>query len=247
MAQQEQTVTTPEEVDVTTQEAAEEVAEEITATESTEEATAKPVEAQIDYNAVIEEERSRREKAEKALAEKAFKQREEKREETTEVDEDAPLTRREFLALMQEQQQEATKSAQESAIKSEISKYTGSEEEAEAAYLMYQNRIVPTGDNEADALAAIGILNAKRNVALQSELKRSLAGKDTVSTSNEADMREDAGRPEPKLSSADAAAIKSVGFEFDSRKGLYKKAIAGGKKFMYYDPKRPEGQKRWTA
>lgn len=261
MANENQKETTAvEQVDAEATEEATKVAEPVE--EAAEESTSKSGESskedetKIDYKAILEEERNRREAAEKALADKAFKDREAKRKgqnqseaDTTSGDnnDDKPLTRGEFLQLMQEQNAEQTRSNQETQIKQIIAENTGSEDEAEAAYLMYQNRVVPTGNTEEDAMAAIGILNVRRNKAIQSELKRSVASKDTASTHHTDTTREGADREEPKLTSADASAIKAAGMKWNGKKGLYSKPLAGGKKTMYFDPNRPSGQKQWIA
>lgn len=250
------TVTTPEqEVDAeatnvteTVEETVEPVSDEA---EAAEESTDSKAEVQIDYKAIAEQERERREAAERALAENAFKEREKRRKSTdessndTSEDDDRPLTRSEFMQLMREREQESTKSAQESKIKEIITQNTSSPEEAEAAFLMYQNRVVPTGDPVADAMFAIGGLNVQRTRALTDELKRSLASKDsrsTVPTSNQPDTTL---RTEPRLNSSDAQAIKAAGLTWDGKKGLYTKKV--GKKVMFFDPKRPQGQKSWIA
>lgn len=255
MLNENETVTTDETVDAEAQEVEESIEDETTeeaeaqeSEETSTEESTEDVDKPIDYKAIAEQERAAREKAEKALAEKAFKNREEKREESTDDEDlDKPLTRRELAAIMAEREQEQTKTSQETAVKAIIDANTSSPEEAEAAFLMYQNRVVPTGDPQQDAMFAIGGLNAKRMKQITEEVKRANKSKDNANTSVSSPQQTEAGRPETKISSADATAIKAAGLAWDGKKGLYKKPIAGGKKFMYYDPKRPAGEKKWVA
>lgn len=262
MAKENETVTTDATVDAEAQEVEESVEEESTeeaeaqeSEETTDSTESKESEENIDidYKAIAEAERQKREKAEKAAADAAYKLREAKnrdggKEETTEeVDLDKPMTMREAMAFMQDQQQEMSKSQQQEKVKAIIEANTSSPEEAEAALLMYQNRVVPTGDPEADAMFAIGGLNARRTKQIVEEVKRAGNSKQNASTTAPGSQQADKARPETKISSADAAAIKAAGMTWDGKQGLYKKPIAGGKKFMYYDPKRPVGEKKWVA
>lgn len=261
MLNENETVTTDETVDAEAQEVEESIEDETTeeaeaqeSEETSTEESTEDIDKPIDYKAIIEKEKTASEEAFKKREERREKQREAalaanggSQEESTDEDMDKPLTRRELDAYFAERDQQQTKAAQDNAVKAIIDANTSSTEEAEAAFLMYQNRVVPTGDPQQDAMFAIGGLNAKRMKQITEEVKRANKSKENTNISVSSPQQTEAGRPETKISSADANAIKAAGLAWDAKKGLYKKPIAGGKKFMYYDPKRPAGEKKWVA
>jgi len=234
-----------EQVDATEEETQEESTEE--AQESTEETReeSKDDSQNIDYKAILEEERKRREAAEKSASDYAYKLRNQKREEKgeeteEESDEDAPLTRKELKEALQGFSQQNEKVQQEVQAKTLIKQYTSNEDEAEAAYEMWKHRIVPTGNLQADIMFAIGGLNHKRVLATNEELKRSLASKDTKNRDASGTHRKSSSS-ENKTSGADAQALKASGMKWHTEKQVYTKKLKDGKTF-YYDPKT---QKRW--
>lgn len=201
---------------------------------------------EIDYKAIVEEERKRREEAEKSAADYAFKLRNAKREggeeaKENETNDDAPLTRKELNEALQSFTQQNEKVQQETQAKQLIERFTSNEDEAEAAYEMWKNRIVPTGNLEADIMFAVGGLNHKRVLATNEELKRSLNSKDTKSRDASTSQRKPAGGEDTKTSGADAQALKAQGMKWNTEKQAYGKQLKDGKTF-YYDPKT---QKRW--
>lgn len=244
MSNKENAQTTGEEqVDATQQEETQEEAVE-ESTEDTQEES-KDDSQNIDYKAILEEERKRREEAEKSAADYAYKLRNQKREEKgedseEESDEDAPLTRKELNEALQSFSQKNEKTQQEVQAKQLISQYTSNDDEAEAAYEMWKNRIVPTGNLQADIMFAIGGLNHKRVLATNEELKRSLTSKDTKNRDASGTHKKPSSS-ENQPSSADAQALKASGMKWNTEKQVYAKKLKDGKTF-YFDPKT---NKRW--
>jgi len=233
-----------EQVDVDTTE--EETQEESTEEEETEESQEDSTEhSQIDYKAIADDERKRREDAEKTAADYAFKLRENKRkgdeDDESEDEDDAPLTRKELNEALQSFSQQNEKSQQDVQAQQLIEKYTTNEDEAEAAMLYWKNRVIPTGNLEEDVMFAVGGLNHKRVLATNDELKRSLKSKSTVNRDASDTHKEPTGSSEPKIDSASAQTIKSAGMKWDSKKRVYGKKLKDGKTF-YFDPKT---KKRW--
>jgi len=235
------------EVEETTVEETPEPIEETTEEEFDEEETTeqKPTET-IDYKALADAETKRAEEATKAAADLAFKLREQKRDEKDETppeeDENKPLTRADINQVLAEFARTNEKSNQDSEAKNLIAKHVEGDE-AEAAYLFWKNRVVPTGNLEEDVMFALGGLNYKRVIAQNSELKRSLQSKDTRNKDVSGTVKDPTGTAETTLSSQDAQTLKASGMKWDGKKRLYSKKLKDGKTF-YFDPKT---KKRWKG
>lgn len=232
--------TAEEQVDV--EEAPEPTVEEETAEETETETTTEP--EKIDYKALAEAEAKRAEEAEKASADLAFKLREKKRVEEEpykEEDPDKPLTRSELNEVLKQFAETNQKSTQDREAKEIIAKYAEGEE-AEAAYVFWKNRVVPTGNLQEDVMFAIGGLNHSRVIAQNEELKRSLLSKETKGK-DAAGTHKDATGSSETISSQDAQTIKAAGMKWDGRKRVYSKKLKDGKTF-YFDPKT---KKRWKG
>lgn len=200
-----------------------------------------------DYEAIAKAESERAEAAERAAAEEAFKAREARRNngkskeeadsETTDDDEDRPLTLREARQIISREAQTIQKTTQERAALEIARANTATEAEAQAAFLFYKNRVIPTGNLEEDILFAIGGLNRRRAAAKTKEVVRALRSKDTVARSSANVYREQPPIEEPKISAADAQGMKAQGMKWDGKKRLYVKPLGNGKKIFFYDPK----------
>ena len=199
----------------------------------------------IDYKAIANEERERREKSDKKAADLAFKLRDKKRTEASdddaEDDEDKPLTRSELNEALKGFSQTNEKSQQEVQAKQLAKELTSNDDEADAAFEMWKNRIIPTGDARADMMFAVGGLNHKRVLAINEELKRSLKSKQTVNKDASGDHKNSSSTNEPKMNGADAASVKASGMKWNNEKKVYSKKLKDGKAF-YYDP---ASKKRW--
>lgn len=219
--------------------------------EGEEPAEADPIEPSTpDYEAIAKAERDRADAAERALADQAFKGRQARRagaaadpDPSEDEDADAPLTRAEFEARLTRAQQVLEKTALNSAALSIARANTATEAEAQAAMQYYHSRVVPTGNLEEDVLFAIGGLNHRRAAARATELGRAVRSKDTARRTTGEPHRETAPANEPRISPADAQAMKQAGMVWDGVARLYKKPL-GGSKTLYSDPKT---KKRWVA
>ncbi len=228
-------------------------------TETTEKTDAEPVEeektdeakepesSQIDYEAELAKEREARIKAEKAAADLAFKKRKEKREEPEESsddDEEKPLTRKDIDQLLESNRQATLKQLQEREIQEIARDMSESDAEANLIVEIHRNRTFPSNLSLQEQLEeSYAIANRKKVFPKIAELKRALKGKENANANPATAHRDAPGADEPKVLSQDAQAIKSAGMVWDGKLRLYKKALAGGKKYLYFDPK---SKKRWT-
>ena len=134
---------------------------------------------------------------------------------------------------------------QESRALEIIKAKTTSDKEANAVFETWKNRVVPTGNLEADIDFAIGGTNSKKIISRNSELKRALNNKERVSK-DDISGQDKSPKVEPKL--ADNSPLKNfkyVGngvyvFKLSSGKLLYKnpKAKPGERKTWIEDPKK---------
>lgn len=199
---------------------------------------------EIDYEALAKEERERREAAERLLAEDRYKQSEVKRkaeEEILEEDEDKPITAKDLQTILARERQTLQKDSQKAAALEIARANTATEAEAQAAALLWETRVVPTGNLEADVKFAIGGINQKKIVAKNAELARALRAKDTVLSDPTGDHRDGLPSEAPKL--PDNSPLK--GYEWKGN-GIYAKKLANGKT-LYRNAKPSPGQpKTWV-
>lgn len=230
----------------TTVEDAPEPVEDAPEDETPEDETPEKKPTDIDYKALADAETKRAEEAQKAAADLAFKLREQKREvkeeDPPEEDDNKPLTRADINQVLAEFARTNEKSTQDTEAKALIAKHVEGDE-ADAAYLFWKNRVVPTGNLEEDILFALGGLNYKRVIAQNSELKRSLQSKDTRNKDASGAVKDPTGTSETMLSSQDAQTLKASGMKWDGKKRLYSKKLKDGKTF-FFDPKT---KKRWKG
>ena len=224
--------------------------EETEEEESEEEEESKEEDKKVDYEAELAKEKERREKAEKAAADLAFKKREEKRkekssEETEKVsDEDKPLTASQLQEILAKDRQEQFKIFNEQKIQSLAKGLSGSDAETNLTVEIHKNRMWPSDmPLEQQLEEANAIANRKRLVAKNAELLRALKSKDTVSKDFVASYREPAVAEKEKISSVDAQSLKAAGMVWDPQRKVYKKLL-GNKQHLYFDPK---SKKRWKA
>lgn len=197
---------------------------------------------EIDYKALAESERERREAAEKLLAEDRYKASERKRKEEEEpTDEDKPLTAKDLETILVRERQTTQKGFQESQALEIARANTSSEEEAQAAVVFYKNRVVPTGNLEDDIKFAIGGLNSKKIVAKNAELARALKSKDGVSKDSATTQQEGMPKAEPKLpANSPLKEYKYLG------NGVYSKKLTNGKTFFRNANAKPGQPHSWV-
>lgn len=195
-----------------------------------------------DYEAIALAEKQAREKAEKALADKRFKDAERKRkaqedgDDIDEDDEDKPVTGKELQRILDENTQRTTKLLMGGQIKDIANSLADSPEEAEAIIEIHANRSFPAHLSLQEQLEeAHAIANRKKLVSTNSELKRALKSKGTVSKDSAGTHRDPMSGTAPKMSPNDVASYKRAGFTYDTRDRLWKKKLPTGK-FLVKDP-----------
>jgi len=209
--------------------------------EATESTVVEDSSKQIDYEAELKRERERREAAEKAAADAAFKLRERKRKgedvEEDEVDEDAPLTGKQLQDILRKEREQTKKELNASSIALKAREIAGSDSEAQLIIEIHKNRSFPDGLSLDEQIEeAYAIANRHKIVAENSDLKRALRGKDTISTNVAGTHRDSPALDEPKLSQGDVGAIKAAGFIWDGKTRLYVKKLPTGRT-LSYNPK----------
>lgn len=217
--------------------------------ESEDEAGNQGKDKNIDYEKELELERERREKAEKALAERNFKERQKKRAKKDKDDEEQgdedegdedekPLTQRQLREILAADRQRTQKEVQANQIAEKARKLASSDAEAALIIEIHKNRNFPehlTLDEQIEE--AFAIANRKRLLAQNEELKRALKSKETKKTDAAGSHKDTPAKGEPKLAAQDLQAIKRSGFVWDASRNLYKKALKGSNKTLFYDPK----------
>jgi len=193
----------------------------------------------IDYEAELAKEREAREKAEKAAADNAFKLREARRkkdDDTEEEEEDKPLTSKELQSILAKERQETTKSLETQRIGEIASKIATSDSEKALIIEIHKNRTFPPHLSlEEQIEESFVIANRKKLIGERNEALRALKSKSGVNN-NPAGTHQDAPKAgEPKMSPADATAIKAVGYSWNGTTRQYEKKISSGT--LVYDPK----------
>lgn len=220
-----------------------------------EETTEDEAPLEVDYEAIAtaeseraEAEKAARLKAEKALAEKAFKDRQARREDE-EDDEDKPLTRRDMLNILAENNRSQTLETKREQISQIATEISNSEAEARAIIVTFQNRSFPADLSLREQLAeAKAIVNSRQAGAREAELRRALNSKERVSK-DAAGTHRDAieGAPAPKIASSTQSVLQQSGFKWDPNQRLYTKKLPNGK-MLFANPKAGPGQrKQWIA
>lgn len=187
---------------------------------------------QTDYRAIAQQERERREKAEKALAEKRFQDAERKRktgDDEDEDDDDKPITRKDLHKVISETAEQTKKSLLGGRIKDIVSTLAESEDEAEAIIELHANRPFPSYLTLEEQLEeAHAIVNRKKLVSKNAELKRALKSKDTASKDS-AGTHRDTPQVRPRVAPDVEASLKAQKFEYDNTSKLWKKKLPNGR------------------
>jgi len=216
----------------------EEETEEVESEEGENESSSTTEDEEVDYKTLLQAEKDRAEKAERALASDRYNASKKKREENTDDDsdeEDKPLTKKDLQNLLVKERQATQKAFEESRAIEIARKFTRSEDEANAALLYWRTRVVPTGNLEDDIQFAVGGLNSRKLTAEKAELMRALRNKDNVNRDSAGTHRDASIGTVPKLSSGDTAAYKRAGFAYDNATKVWKKKLPNGK-FLVKDP-----------
>src|SRR3990167_9907178 len=197
-----------------------------------------------DYEALLAQEKERREEAERKLEEtrskarEAFKERQKKREEDGEP-EDKPLTRAELEDILSNNRQEERKDRQRDTILSEAKKLAKSEEEAQYIVEIHRNRRFPEDMSISDQLLEAQAISAHRALRAENdELKRSLLSKETKGSPSRGHQlpEESGGESTAPFKGKDAEALANIGYQWDAKSGLYNRKTKDGRTIVY-DPK----------
>lgn len=203
---------------------------------------------QPDYKAIAEEEERKRIAAEKKLADKRFKDAEKKRkakenieddeEDDLEDDEDKPLTKGELSRILDENTRKTERRLLSGQIKKIAEEIADSPEEARAIISTHANRSWPedvTLEQQLEETKAI--VNRKRINSVNSELKRALKSKITVSKDTANAHRDGIPSTTPKVPTDLKNSLAAAGFIFDVKEKVYKKTLPNGKILVKKDAK----------
>lgn len=203
-------------------------------------------EADKDYEAELKAERERANAAEAKLEEtrqKAKERMQRKKEgdsedvDESEADVDKPLTARQLDERFAAERQHTEKQMQAVTIVELAGKLASSDTEKQLIIEIHKNRVFPAGMSLNEQMEEAYVLaNKKRFPALLSEAKRAMRSKDTATDSATGTHRDPAPTSEPKVSSAEATALRGAGFVWDGTQRMWKKPLKGGQ-FLFRDPK----------
>lgn len=194
-----------------------------------------------EYEQLIEAERLRAEEAERKLEEtrqKAKERIEKKRE--GEFEDDKPVTLKDIKSVLQEERELIHKESQEERAKNTAKSLAESEPEANLIFEIWKHRKL-AGSIDEQIKEAHAIATYSKTQKMNSELKRSLMGKEGVSKDNLNAQRKPYEGGEPKVDPTDKAVL--TGYVWDKTKQAYKKTIAGGRKTFYVSK---DFKKRWV-
>lgn len=200
----------------------------------------------IDWEKVAQDEREKRERAEKVLAEKRFKAKkvkdEDEEEEEEDDEEDKPLTAKQLQQILAEERQNTQKELLAGILTEKARKLADSDQEARAIVEIHRSRIFPSYlsiDEQIEEAHAIA--NKSRLIAQNSELKRALLSKETRQKGGAENSYRDAPKAgEPKLTPQDKIELARQGFSWDGK--FFSKKLTSGKT-LYRDW---ESKKSWV-
>lgn len=217
----------------TTQEVAVESAEAETTTQepATNDAQPDSSSTEEDLTALIEEEKKRGKpdptKARERFEKKAKREEEEPEEDVDE--DDRPLTRREMMEMLAEQNHRTNLENQADSIQKLSEEYAQTTQEAELIRSIHANRIFPVGMSLREQMAeAAAIANVKRTEARNAELARKIQSQNTVSRNTATTHRDPQAGTEPDLAPDLKASMVRAGFTYNSTSRRYEKKLPNG-------------------
>lgn len=191
-----------------------------------------PSSTTIDYEAELKREREAREKAEAALADRAFKEREAKRHKPQgEDNEDGEqlLTRKDLTEVLAQERQTTEKVLAAGRIQDIAKGMASSEAEAALLVEIHKNRTWPASMPLEEQLEeAHAIANKKRLAPILSETQRALRSRELAGHTVAATHIDAPQGSEAQLSAADAAGIKASGFAWNGANRQYEKKLPNG-------------------
>lgn len=193
-------------------------------------------EDELDLDKELEKERGG--KPDKKKAGEAFKERQAKREDSTdtEEDDDRPLTVREANALLAKDRQDRLS---ESAL-TYARALAGSDKEAELIVAKWQNRSFPTNLSLSEQIEeCYAITHRKKLIGERNEAMRGLKNRRGVNTAAANTHRDAPTGNAPKTSGAEAQAFIAAGMTLNPKTRMWEKKLANGNT-MVRDPKTKE-------
>lgn len=189
----------------------------------------------FDWKQIAEDERQRRFKAEKALAEDRYARRHELEETTFDQTESQPLTELQLRKILREEREATEKRFMGRDTERLAKELAGSDEEAMAIVEIYNNRSFPEYlTHEEKIREAYYIAHGPRLLAKQDELKRSLRSKQTTKTAGSENTHRDAPQTGAKVNPEVQQELNRLGFKWDGKR--FSKKLANGKTLVR-DPK----------
>lgn len=190
----------------------------------------------IDYIELFKDEEERK-KAQNAMAGRAYLDRKTRKgakdevaddDEADDADDDKPVTRKELAAMEERATANAEKRiSKQQAYQIALRLASGNEAAAKATVLFYENRVVPTGDLEADVKFAFGGLHHGKLTATNAELARALKASGGVGRAPVSGQQDGDASTAPKLAPDMAASLKISGFVYGKDK-LWRKTLPNG-------------------
>jgi len=175
--------------------------------------------------AELKREREAREKAEKALADRAFKEREERRKSG----EDKPLTASELESILVRERQFTQKEVRSVQISELAGRMSESDVEKNLIIEVHKNRTFPEHLSIEEQLEeSYLIANRKKILGERAELLRALRGREGVTHDAASTHRDAPEGGEPNIPPADAQAFKAAGFVWNGKSRQYEKKLSNG-------------------
>lgn len=181
--------------------------------------------------AQLEKEREARKKAEKAAADRAFKLREQKRNQQPEPEEEGKkyLTREEAEEIVAREREKTRKEMLSDQIKGIADRLATNDTERDLIIETHRNRSFPEHLSlEQQLEECFVIANKSKILGENRELKRAVAGKQSVST-DAAETRQDEPKgKQPNISGADKAEFARLGFKWNGTNKRWEKKLPNG-------------------
>lgn len=201
---------------------------------------ASDIDNKIDYAAELKKLREAKEKAEKALAGKRFKESENKRKsievetDIDEYDEDKPLTAKELQRILAQERQLTFKEVNQSKVSDIVKKYSSSDEEAELISEIHKSRTFPEYMSIEEQIEESYIIaNKQKIIGENNELKRALNNKGNASNSSVSGRKDKMTGDEPQISSSSKQAITLAGYKYNAATRRYEKKLDNGQTLIY--------------
>ena len=210
---------------------------------STERQKAQNPDKKIDYKAELEKEKEKTKKAEDALATKRIKKSKQNREGLTEEEikaldeEEKPLTKSELEVILKEERQASRKEDQREKVDEIIKSMIDDEDAIELMKLRFKSHTPTPGQTLREQLEDVFMLvNKKKIIGENSELKRALKNKDNVSTSATNTKHSESKESEPKIAPDVKLVLTQGGYAYNTTAKRYERTLPNGK-VLFKDPK----------